>query len=92
MDKASYASNANRKSYDDWREKFSLSRIYPNLVSMHAIRGLFQQSFSYLVVGEMPAHMMPILQSVVFALVVSMIFIVFPMGLLPGGYNISNRH
>ncbi|SPR10121.1 conjugal transfer protein TraG N-terminal domain-containing protein [Orientia tsutsugamushi] len=79
--------NANRESYDDWREKFSLSRIYPNLVSMHAIRGLFQQSFSYLVAGEMAAHMMPILQSVFFALVVSMIFIVFPMGLLPGGYN-----
>ncbi|KJV97281.1 putative traG protein [Orientia tsutsugamushi str. Sido] len=71
--------NANRESYDDWREKFSLSRIYPNLVSMHAIRGLFQQSFSYLVAGEMAAHMMPILQSVFFALVVSMIFIVFPM-------------
>nr|WP_238924670.1 conjugal transfer protein TraG N-terminal domain-containing protein [Orientia tsutsugamushi] len=80
--------NANRESYDDWREKFSLSRIYPNLVSMHAIRGLFQKSFSYLVAGEMAAHMMPILQSVFFALVVSMIFIVFPMGLLPGGYNI----
>ncbi|SPR09981.1 conjugal transfer protein TraG [Orientia tsutsugamushi] len=42
---------------------------------MHAIRGLFQQSFSYLVAGEMAAHMMPILQSVFFALVVSMIFI-----------------
>ncbi|WP_371219566.1 conjugal transfer protein TraG N-terminal domain-containing protein [Orientia tsutsugamushi] len=80
--------NANRESYDDWREKFSLSRIYPNLVSMHAIRGLFQKSFSYLVAGEMAAHMMPILQSVFFALVVSMIFIVFPMALLPGGYNI----
>ncbi|WP_342637738.1 conjugal transfer protein TraG N-terminal domain-containing protein [Orientia tsutsugamushi] len=80
--------NANRESYDDWREKFSLSRIYPNLVSMHAIRWLFQKSFSYLVAGEMAAHMMPILQSVFFALVVSMIFIVFPMGLLPGGYNI----
>ncbi|WP_371222850.1 conjugal transfer protein TraG N-terminal domain-containing protein [Orientia tsutsugamushi] len=80
--------NANRESYDDWREKFSLSRIYPNLVSMHAIRGLFQQSFSYLVAGEIAAHMMPILQSVFFAVVVSMIFIVFPMGLLPGGYNI----
>ncbi|KJV71052.1 putative traG protein [Orientia tsutsugamushi str. TA716] len=37
---------------------------------------------------EMAAHMMPILQSVFFAVVVSMIFIVFPMGLLPGGYNI----
>ncbi|KJV71074.1 putative traG protein [Orientia tsutsugamushi str. TA716] len=80
--------NANRESYDDWREKFSLSRIYPNLVSMHAIRGLFQQSFSYLVAGEIAAHMMPILQSVFFAVVVSMIFIVFPMALLPGGYNI----
>ncbi|KJV54665.1 putative traG protein [Orientia chuto str. Dubai] len=44
--------NANRESYDDWREKFSLTRIYPNLVSMSVVRGLFQQSFSYLIAGE----------------------------------------
>ncbi|WP_375319535.1 conjugal transfer protein TraG N-terminal domain-containing protein [Candidatus Tisiphia endosymbiont of Oplodontha viridula] len=80
--------NANRESYDDWREKFSLARIYPQLVSMNATRGLFQQSFSYLVAGEMAATIMPILQSVFFALVTCMIFIVFPMSMLPGGFNI----
>ncbi|UCM86398.1 MAG: conjugal transfer protein TraG N-terminal domain-containing protein [Rickettsia endosymbiont of Culicoides impunctatus] len=80
--------NANRESYDDWREKFSLARIYPQLVSMNATRGLFQQSFSYLVAGEMAATIMPILQSVFFALVTCMIFIVFPMSMLPGGYSI----
>ncbi len=80
--------NANRESYDDWREKFSLTRIYPQLVSMNATRGLFQQSFSYLVAGEMAANIMPILQSVFFALVICMIFIVFPMSMLPGGFNI----
>ncbi|ALN41233.1 conjugal transfer protein TraG [Rickettsia rhipicephali] len=80
--------NANRESYDDWREKFSLARIYPQLVSMNATRGLFQQSFSYLVAGEMAASIMPILQSVFFALVTCMIFIVFPMSMLPGGYSI----
>lgn len=80
--------NANRESYDDWREKFSLTRIYPQLLSMNATRGLFQQSFSYLVAGEMAANIMPILQSVFFALVICMIFIVFPMSMLPGGFNI----
>lgn len=80
--------NANRESYDDLREKFSLSRIYPQLVSMHATRGLFQQSFSYLVAGEMAANIMPILQSVFFALVICLIFVVFPMSMLPGGYTI----
>ncbi len=80
--------NANRESYDDWREKFSLARIYPQLVSMNATRGLFQQLFSYLVAGEMAATIMPILQSVFFALVTCMIFIVFPMSMLPGGFNI----
>ncbi|KJV50654.1 putative traG protein [Orientia tsutsugamushi str. Gilliam] len=72
---------------DDWREKFSLSRIYPNLVEYACNQRAISKSFSYLVAGEMAAHMMPILQSVFFALVVSMIFIVFPMGLLPGGYT-----
>ena len=78
--------NANREAYDDLREKFSLARIYPQLVSMNATRGLFQQSFSYLVAGEMAANIMPILQSVFFALVICLIFVVFPMSMLPGGY------
>nr|WP_245207396.1 conjugal transfer protein TraG N-terminal domain-containing protein [Rickettsia fournieri] len=80
--------NANREAYDDLREKFSLPRIYPQLVSMNATRGLFQQSFSYLIAGEMAANIMPILQSVFFALVICLIFVVFPMSLLPGGYTI----
>ncbi|KJV80292.1 putative traG protein [Rickettsia hoogstraalii str. RCCE3] len=80
--------NANREAYDDLREKFSLSRIYPQLVSMNATRGLFQQSFSYLVAGEMAANIIPILQSVFFALVICLIFVVFPMSMLPGGYTI----
>lgn len=80
--------NANREAYDDLREKFSLARIYPQLVSMNVTRGLFQQSFSYLVAGEMAANIMPILQSVFFALVICLIFVVFPMSLLPGGYTI----
>ncbi|XVN41417.1 MAG: conjugal transfer protein TraG N-terminal domain-containing protein [Rickettsia endosymbiont of Argas persicus] len=80
--------NANREAYDDLREKFSLARIYPQLVSMNATRGLFQQSFSYLVAGEMAANIMPILQSVFFALVICLIFVIFPMSMLPGGYTI----
>ncbi|WP_252831542.1 hypothetical protein, partial [Orientia tsutsugamushi] len=47
-------------------EKFSLSRIYPNLVSMHAIRGSFKNHFSYLVAGEMAAHMIPLFYNLFF--------------------------
>ncbi|KJV79902.1 putative traG protein [Rickettsia hoogstraalii str. RCCE3] len=55
---------------------------------MNVTRGLFQQSFSYLVAGEIAANLMPILQSVFFALVICLIFVVFPMSMLPGGYTI----
>nr|WP_325100674.1 conjugal transfer protein TraG N-terminal domain-containing protein [Rickettsia tamurae] len=80
--------NSYREAYDDLREKFSLARIYPQLVSMNATRGLFQQSFSYLIAGEMAANLMLILQSVFFALVICLIFIVFPMSMMPSGYTI----
>ena len=80
--------NANRESYDDWREKFGLARVYPQLISMSATRGMFQQSFGYLTAGEMAANVLPILHSAFTALIVSLIFIVFPMSMLPGGYKI----
>ncbi|BFD45541.1 MAG: hypothetical protein DMENIID0002_01870 [Rickettsia endosymbiont of Sergentomyia squamirostris] len=80
--------NANRESYDDWREKYSLNRIYPELVAMSATRGMFQQSFGWLTAGEMAANMMPVLQSAFFAVIVCLIFMVFPMSLLPGGIGI----
>ncbi|KJV80025.1 putative conjugative transfer TraG domain protein [Rickettsia hoogstraalii str. RCCE3] len=37
--------NANREAYDDLREKFSLSRIYPQLVSMNVTAGYFSNHF-----------------------------------------------
>ena len=77
--------NANRESYDDWREKHSLNRIYPELVAMNATRGMFQQSFGWLTAGEMAANMMPILQSTFFSIIICLIFIVFPMAMLPAG-------
>lgn len=80
--------NANRESYDDWREKYSLNRIYPELIAMNATRGMFQQSFGWITAGEMAANIMPILQSAFFAVIICLIFIVFPMSMLPGGINV----
>ncbi len=77
--------NASREGYDDWREGFNLKRIYPGLVSMNATRGLFQQSFGWIIAGEMAADMLPLLQNILFSLIICSIFIVFPVSLLPGG-------
>lgn len=80
--------NASRESYDDWREKHSLKRLYPQLISMNATRGMFQQSISWMTAGEIAASNMPILQASFFAVIVCLIFIVFPMSMLPGGYSV----
>ena len=80
--------NANRESYDDWREKHGLARVYPQLIAMTATRGMFQQSFGYLTAGEMAANMLPIIQSAFTSLIICLIFIVFPMSMLPGGFKI----
>ena len=80
--------NANRESYDDWREKVGHPRIFPNLVKMQATRGLFQQSMGSIVGAEMSESMIPVAaQPAMLALVVLLFVIVLPFALLPGGWS-----
>ncbi|MCP4923236.1 MAG: hypothetical protein GY915_04285, partial [bacterium] len=83
--KQSMMLNAYRESLDDWREGAGLNRFWPGLVSMSATRGLYQQSFGWLTAGEMAAWMLPVIQTFMFVFIVAMIFLVFPLALLPGG-------
>lgn len=77
--------NANRESIDDWRESFGHQRVYPHLVQMNATRGLFQQSLGYIIAGEMAAETLPLMQTILFSIIICAIFIVFPFAMLPGG-------
>lgn len=86
--KQSMMLNAYRESLDDWREGSGHDRLWPELVSMNATRGLYQQSFGWLIAGEMAAEALPLMQTVVFLLIVCSIFIVFPFAMLPGGMEV----
>ena len=77
--------NANRESIDDWRESFGHQRVYPHLVQMNATRGLFQQSLGYIIAGSMAAETLPLMQTILFSIIICAIFIVFPFAMLPGG-------
>jgi conjugal transfer mating pair stabilization protein TraG len=79
--------NANRESYDDWREKYGHPRVYPELVKMQATRGLFQQSMGSIIGAEMSESMIPAAsQPTMLALVVMLFVIILPFAMLPGGW------
>ncbi len=79
--------NANRESYDDWREKYGHPRVYPELIKMQATRGLFQQSMGSIIGAEMSESMIPAAaQPTMLALVVMLFVIILPFAMLPGGW------
>ena len=80
--------NVYRESLDDWRESAGYQRFHPQLVSMNATRGMFQQSLGWIISGEMATQMLPILQTIFFLMAACSIFVVFPLALFPGGYEI----
>jgi conjugal transfer mating pair stabilization protein TraG len=83
--------NANRESYDDWREKVGHPRVYPDLIRMQATRGLFQQSMGSIIGGEMSEAMIPAAaQPTMLALVVMLFVIILPFAMLPGGWVFIN--
>ena len=80
--------NANRESYDDWREKVGNSRIFPELVKMQATRGMFQQAMGSIVGAEMAEAAIPAsAQPVTLALVMMVFVVILPLALLPGGWT-----
>ena len=81
--------NANRESYDDWREKAGHSRVFPDLVTMQATRGLYQQSMGAIVGGEMSKALIPsAAHPTAIALMIMLFVVVLPLSLLPGGWNL----
>lgn len=86
--KQSMMLNAYREALDDWREGHGHHRLWPELISMNASRGLYQQSFGWIIAGEMASQALPLMQTVLFLLVVSSIFLVFPFAMLPGGIEV----
>lgn len=80
--------NANRESYDDWREKVGHNRVFPELIRMQATRGMFQQGFGSIIGAEMAESLIPVAaQPVMLAIVMMCFVIVMPLSLLPGGWN-----
>lgn len=80
--------NANRESYDDWREKVGHNRVFPELIKMQATRGNYQQALGSIVGGEMAEGMIPVAaQPVMLALVMLCFVIILPLSLLPGGWS-----
>lgn len=80
--------NANRESYDDWRQKVGHPRVFPELVKMQATRGMFHQSLGSIVGAEMAESMIPAAaQPVMLSLVVMAFVIILPFALLPGGWQ-----
>jgi conjugal transfer mating pair stabilization protein TraG len=86
--KQSMMLNVYRESLDDWRESAGYQRIWPEVISMNATRGLFQQSLGWMRAGEMAAQFLPLLQTMMFLIVVSSIVVVFPMSMWLGGFEI----
>jgi len=86
--KQSMILNANRESYDDWRQKVGHPRVFPELVKMQATRGMFHQALGSIVGAEMAEAMIPAAaQPVMLALVVLSFVIILPFALLPGGWT-----
>jgi hypothetical protein len=78
--------NANRESYDDWREKVGHPRVSPDLIRMQATRGLFQQSMGSIIGGEMSEAMIPAAAQPTMLALVVMLFVVilrYKIRLLP---------
>lgn len=80
--------NLYRQGLDDWRETAGFPRHFPELVSMNATRGFAQQSFGWLTAGEMAGSFLPLLHTIMFALLACSILVVLPASLLPGGMDI----
>ena len=80
--------NANREALDDYKEKYGLSRAFPELVRMQATRGVFQQSLGSIVGAEMAESMIPAaVQPVMLSLIVMVFVIILPFAVLPGGWQ-----
>lgn len=80
--------NAYREGLDDHRESFGLSRLDPRLVSHHATRAMAQQNTGFLMNGAIMARHLPVLQNVMFGILLFLFVVVVPLSLMPGGARV----
>ena len=80
--------NAYREGLDDHRESFGLSRLDPRLVSHHATRAMAQQNTGFLMNGAIMARHLPVLQNVMFGVLLFLFVLVVPLSLMPGGTRV----
>lgn len=80
--------NAYREGLDDQRESFHLSRLDPRLVSYQATRAMETQNAGFLINGALIARHLPMLQNVLFGIILFLFILVVPLSMVPGNLRV----
>lgn len=80
--------NAYREAIDDSREEMGHERLSPELLSYSATRTLAQQSMSFLVKGTIASSFIPMVQSMLFGMLLIVFVLVIPLCFVPGGLTL----
>lgn len=80
--------NAYREAVDDKREEMSFERLSPELLSYSATRTLAGQSMSFLVKGSVATSFIPMVQSILFGMLLIVFVLIIPLCFVPGGLTL----
>lgn len=80
--------NAYREAVDDTREEMGQDRLSPELLSYSATRTLAQQSMSFLVKGTVATSFMPMVQAILFGMLLIIFVLIIPLCFVPGGLSL----
>lgn len=80
--------NAYREAVDDSREEMGQDRLSPELLSYSATRTLAQQSMSFLVKGTVATSFMPMVQAILFGMLLIIFVLIIPLCFVPGGLSL----
>ncbi|MEN8236790.1 MAG: conjugal transfer protein TraG N-terminal domain-containing protein [Pseudomonadota bacterium] len=79
--------NAYREARDDKKTEFGIERISPELLSYSSTRVTAQQNTGFLLKAAVAGSYMPMLQAVVFALLLVVFLVLLPLVFLPRGIS-----
>ncbi|ARN84777.1 conjugal transfer protein TraG N-terminal domain-containing protein [Candidatus Nucleicultrix amoebiphila] len=80
--------NAYREAVDDKREEMGFERLSPELLSYSATRTLAGQSMSFLVKGSVATSFIPMVQSILFGMLLIVFVLIIPLCFVPGGLTL----
>lgn len=80
--------NAYREAVDDKREEMGQERLSPELLSYSATRTLAQQGMSFLVKGSVATSFIPMVQSILFGMLLIVFVLIIPLCFVPGGLTL----